>query len=326
MSYISIDRTLGMSDQSLEQRVGAVRRFNRIYTRRIGVLQENFLNSSFSLAEGRVLYELARRERSTATELAADLGLDQGYLSRILRGFGERGLVVKSPSLHDRRQSLLSLTAKGRTAFARIDQRSQSEITGMVGKLARSDQERLVGAMHAIESVLGETPAPEVPYILRPPRAGDFGWIVSRHGALYGQEYGWDERLEALTAEIVAAFVRNYDRKRERCWIAERDGENVGSVLLVKETDEVARLRLLLVEPKARGLGIGARLVAETLRFAREARYRSMTLWTHSVLAAARHVYERAGFKLVATKEHDEFGKTLVGETWELELGQQQRQ
>jgi len=215
----------------------------------------------------------------------------------------------------------LSLTAKGRIAFARIDQRSQSDITGMVGELPRADQERLIGAMHTIESVLGETPAPEPPYILRPPRAGDFGWIVSRHGALYGEEYGWDERLEALTAEIVAAFVRNYDPKRERCWIAERDGENVGSVLLVKETEEVARLRLLLVEPKARGLGIGARLAAETLRFAREARYRSMTLWTHSVLTAARHVYERAGFKLVATKEHDEFGKTLVGETWDLDLG-----
>ncbi|HEY6993529.1 MAG TPA: helix-turn-helix domain-containing GNAT family N-acetyltransferase [Xanthobacteraceae bacterium] len=308
-----------MSDPSLEQRVGAVRRFNRVYTRRIGVLQENFLNSSFSLAEGRVLYELAHRQRPTATEIAADLGLDQGYLSRILRGFGERGLILKSPSPHDRRQSLLSLTVKGRMAFARMDQRSQRDITGMVGKLSGTDQERLIGAMQTIESVLGETPA-EIPYILRPPRAGDFGWIVSRHGALYREEYGWDERLEALTAEIVATFIRNYDGKRERCWIAERDSENVGSVLLVKESDEVARLRLLLVEPKARGLGIGARLVEETLRFAREAGYRSVTLWTHSVLTAARHVYERAGFKLAATKEHDEFGKTLVGETWDLDL------
>jgi DNA-binding MarR family transcriptional regulator/GNAT superfamily N-acetyltransferase len=310
-----------MSDQSLEQRVGAVRRFNRVYTRRIGVLQESFLNSSFSLAEGRVLYELAHRQRPTATEIAADLGLDQGYLSRILRGFSERGLILKSPSPQDRRQSLLSLTVKGRMAFARIDQRSQRDITGMVGKLSGIDQERLVGAMHTIESVLGETPGPAVPFILRPPRAGDLGWIVSRHGALYREEYGWNERLEALTAEIVATFIRNYDGKRERCWIAERDGKNVGCVLLVKETEEVARLRLLLVEPKARGLGIGARLVEEALRFAREAGYRSVTLWTHSVLAAARHVYERAGFKLTATKEHDEFGKTLVGETWDLELG-----
>jgi DNA-binding MarR family transcriptional regulator/GNAT superfamily N-acetyltransferase len=316
---------LGMSDHFLEQRVGAVRRFNRVYTRRIGVLQENFLNSSFSLAEGRVLYELAHGPQLTATQIAADLGLDQGYLSRILRGFGERGLVSKSSSPQDRRQSLLSLTVKGRLAFARIDQRSQSQITGMIDKLSGTEQKRLVGAMHTIESVLGETPAPEVPYILRPPRAGDFGWIVSRHGALYSEEYGWDERLEALTAEIIAAFIRNYDHRRERCWIAERDGENVGSVLLVKETAEIARLRLLMVESKARGLGIGARLVDEALRFAREARYRSVTLWTHSVLTAARHVYERAGFKLVARREHDEFGKTLVGETWDLDLAPSQR-
>lgn len=315
-----------MLDHSLEQRVGAVRRFNRLYTRRIGVLRDNFLDSSYSLAEARVLYELARREGLTATEVAADLGLDHGYLSRILRSFSERGLVAKAPSPSDRRQSLLSLTVKGRLAFAQIDQRSQSEIADMIGKLAPADQERLIGAMRTIESVLDETRAPEPPYILRPPRAGDMGWIVSRHGALYREEYGWDERLEALTAEIVAAFIRNFDGKRERGWIAERDSENVGCVLLVKETDEIARLRLLLVEPKARGLGIGARLVAEAVRFAREAGYRTITLWTHSVLTAARTIYERAGFKLVASKEHDEFGKTLVGETWELELGQHPRQ
>lgn len=313
-----------MLDHPLEQRVGAVRRFNRLYTRRIGVLRDNFLDSSYSLAEARVLYELARREQLTATEVAADLGLDHGYLSRILRGFAERGLVAKAPSPSDRRQSLLSLTVKGRLAFAQVDQRSQSEIADMIGKLSPADQERLIGAMRTIESVLSET-APEPPYMLRPPRAGDMGWIVSRHGALYREEYGWDEQLEALTAEIVAAFIRNCDGKRERGWIAERDGENVGCVLLVKETDEIARLRLLLVEPKARGLGIGARLVEETLRFAREAGYRTITLWTHSVLTAARTIYERAGFKLVASREHDEFGKTLVGETWELKLGQNPR-
>jgi DNA-binding MarR family transcriptional regulator/GNAT superfamily N-acetyltransferase len=314
-----------MLDHPLEQRVGAVRRFNRLYTRRIGVLRDNFLDSSYSLAEARVLYELARREQLTATDVAADLGLDHGYLSRILRGFAERGLVAKAPSPSDRRQSLLSLTVKGRLAFAEIDQRSQSEIADMIGKLSPADQERLIGAMRTIERVLVET-APEPPYILRPPRAGDMGWIVSRHGAIYREEYGWDERLEALTAEIVAAFIRNYDDKRERGWIAERDGENVGCVLLVDETDEIARLRLLLVEPKARGLGIGARLVAEAVRFAREAHYRTITLWTHSVLTAARTIYERAGFKLVASKEHDEFGKTLVGETWELELERHPRQ
>jgi DNA-binding MarR family transcriptional regulator/GNAT superfamily N-acetyltransferase len=267
-----------------------------------------------------VLYELAQRERPTATELAAELGLDHGYLSRILRGFNERGFITKTPSPNDRRQSLLSLTAKGRMAFAPLDRRSQNEIAAMIGELSAADQDRIVAAMHTIESALGEAPAPQVPYVLRPPRAGDMGWIVARHGALYGEEYGWDERIEALTAEIVAAFVRNHDRKRERCWIAEREGENVGSVLLMRDTDEIARLRLLLVEPKARGLGIGARLVEEALRFAREARYRKVTLWTQRVLTAARRIYERMGFKLIQHEAHDTFGKELIGETWELEL------
>jgi DNA-binding MarR family transcriptional regulator/GNAT superfamily N-acetyltransferase len=278
------------------------------------------LRSPYSLAEARVLYELAQRERPTATELAAELGLDHGYLSRILRGFNERGFITKTPSPNDRRQSLLSLTAKGRMAFAPLDRRSQNEIAAMIGELSAADQDRIVAAMHTIESALGEAPAPQVPYVLRPPRAGDMGWIVARHGALYGEEYGWDERIEALTAEIVAAFVRNHDRKRERCWIAEREGENVGSVLLMRDTDEIARLRLLLVEPKARGLGIGARLVEEALRFAREARYHKVTLWTQSVLTAARRIYERMGFKLIQQEAHDTFGKELIGETWELEL------
>jgi len=306
-----------------EQRVGAVRRFNRLYTRRIGVLQDGFLQSPYSLAEARVLYELAHRQRATATEIAADLGLDPGYLSRILRGFNARGFLTKTPSPTDRRQCLLSLTAKGRMAFAPLDQRSQDEIAAMIGKLSVADQDRIVGAMRTIESVLGEAPAPQIPYLLRPPRPGDMGWIVGRHGALYGEEYGWDERLEALTAEIVAAFVRNHDPKRERCWIAEREGENVGSVLLMRETQDIARLRLLLVEPKARGLGIGARLVEEALRFARDARYRKVTLWTQSVLTAARRIYERAGFKLIHRETHDTFGKKLIGETWELDLRSQ---
>ena len=311
------------SASDFEQRVGAVRRFNRLYTRRIGVLQDGFLQSPYSLAEARVLYELAQRERPTATELAAELGLDHGYLSRILRGFNERGFITKTPSPNDRRQSLLSLTAKGRMAFAPLDRRSQNEIAAMIGKLSVADQGRIVAAMHTIESALGEAPAPQVPYVLRPPRAGDMGWIVARHGALYGEEYGWDERLEALTAEIVAAFVRNHDPKRERCWIAEREGENVGSALLMRETPEIARLRLLLVEPKARGFGIGARLVEEALRFACEARYRKVTLWTQSVLTAARRIYERAGFKRVHQQTHDTFGKELAGETWELDLRSQ---
>src|SRR5882762_7054194 len=224
-----------MSDQALEQRVGAVRHFNRLYTRQIGVLQDGFLQTPYSLAEARVLYELAQRNKATATEVAAALGLDHGYLSRILRGFSERGLVVKTASPDDRRQSLISLTVKGRMAFAPLDQRSQDDVATMIGKLSEPDQERIVAAMATIAGLLWEQPAaPDVPYILRPPRPGDMGWIVGRHGALYGKEYGWDERLEALTAEIVAAFVRNHDPKRERCWIAEREGENVGSVLLMR--------------------------------------------------------------------------------------------
>src|SRR5262247_2707725 len=303
-----------------EQRVGAIRHFNRVYTRRIGVLQDGFLRSPYSLAEARVLYELAHRQRATATDVAAALGLDHGYLSRILRGFGERGLITKTPSPDDRRQSFLSLTAKGRMAFAPLDLRSQSEVAAMIGKLSVADQERVIAAMRTIESALCDAPTPQIPYVLRPPRPGDMGWIVSRHGALYGEEYGWDERLEALTAEIVAAFVRNYDPKRERCWIAERDGENVGSVFLVKETKTVAQLRLLLVDPKARGLGIGKRLVSECERFARQAGYRKIVLWTNSVLHAARHIYEEAGYRLIHEEPHNKFGHDLVGQTWELEL------
>jgi DNA-binding MarR family transcriptional regulator/GNAT superfamily N-acetyltransferase len=306
-----------------EQRIGAVRRFNRLYTRRIGVLQDGFLNTPYSLAEARVLYELARRDKATATEIAAELGLDHGYLSRILRGFGERGLVVKTASPHDRRQSLLSLTAKGRLAFAPLEERSQNEVAAMMGALSAADQERVVAAMRTIEHSLCEAPAPQVPYVLRPPRPGDMGWVVARHGVLYGEEYGWDEQIEALTAEIVAGFVRSNDPKRERCWIAERDGENVGSVFLMRETDEVARLRLLLVEPKARGLGIGARLVEETVRFARATGYYKITLWTHAVLVAARRIYEGAGFRLTHQWKHDMFGTELVAETWEFELRQQ---
>jgi len=302
----------------LEQRIGAVRHFNRIYTRRIGVLQDGFLDTPYSLAEARVLYELSRRDKSTASEVAAALGLDHGYLSRILRGFSERGLIVKTASPSDRRQSLLSLTVKGRLAFAPLDQRSQDDVAAMLSKLSPADQDRVVAAMHTIERVLGEGLPPEVPYILRPPRPGDMGWIVSRHGSVYGGEYGWDDRLEALTAEIVAGFVRNFDPRRERCWMAEREGETVGSVFIVKDSDEVARLRLLLVEPSARGLGIGARLVEEAVRFSRDTGYRKVTLWTHSVLIAARRIYERAGFKLVASETHQEFGKELTGETWDL--------
>jgi DNA-binding MarR family transcriptional regulator/GNAT superfamily N-acetyltransferase len=303
------------------ERVAAIRRFNRFYTQRIGLLQESWANSRFSLTQARVLHELMRGDRATAAELARELGLDPGYLSRILRGFMAHRLIVKQRSEQDRRQSVLSITARGRKQFAPLEARTNEQVSAMLAGLSASAQQRLCEAMRAIHGLLDGSAAPSAPYLLRPARPGDMGWIVSRHGALYSEEHGWDERLEALCAEIVAAFVRNYDGKRERCWIAEREGENVGAVMLVKETDEVARLRLLLVEPKARGLGIGARLVHECIRFARAARYRKIALWTHSVLIAARQIYERAGFVLIDSWTHNDFGIALVGETWELHLG-----
>jgi DNA-binding MarR family transcriptional regulator len=314
------DPGVQMVATAVVERVAAVRRFNRFYTQRIGVLQEGWGRSPFSLTEARVLYELTRRDQVTASEIGSELGLDAGYLSRILRGFRARGLVATQKSKQDARQTLLTLTARGRKAFAPLEAYSDAEVGKMVGALSPPEQMRLVAAMRSVEALLTRRPDPAGAYILRPHRPGDIGWIVSRHGALYAQDYGWDERLEALVAEVVAAFLRNFDPKRERCWMAELDGETVGSVLLVKESARVARLRMLLVDPKARGRGIGARLVEECVRFARQAGYRKITLWTHSVLTAARHIYRQAGFRLVSTEPHDSFGKTLVGETWELEL------
>jgi DNA-binding MarR family transcriptional regulator/N-acetylglutamate synthase-like GNAT family acetyltransferase len=309
-----------MTETDRDQRVAAVRRFNRFYTRQIGVLQEGYLDSPFSLAEVRVLYELAHRPQTTASDLVRDLGLDAGYLSRIIRGFKKRGLVAAAPSLTDGRHRLLSLTEQGRTVFAPLHARSHHDIGVMLDGLVPADQDRLLAAMHTIENLLGATPERKVPYLLRPPYPGDLGWVVHRHGVLYAEEYGWDERFEALVATIVAGFIETHDPKRERCWIAERDGAIVGSVLLVKQSPEVAKLRLLLVEPAARGLGIGARLVAECERFARVAGYETITLWTNDVLHAARHLYQRAGYRLVHQEPHHSFGHDLIGETWELAL------
>jgi DNA-binding MarR family transcriptional regulator/GNAT superfamily N-acetyltransferase len=309
-----------MAEGGREARVDAMRRFNRFYTRRIGVLQEGLLQSPFSLAEARVLYEMAHREAPAAAELGRDLGLDAGYLSRILRGLRRRGLVDRRPSASDGRRSLLGLTRRGRAAFATLDERSRREVGAMLDALPPRGQGRLVEAMATIEQLLGGAPRPAVPYVLRPPQPGDMGWVVHRHGVLYSQEYGWDERFEALVAEIVARFVKHFDAKRERGWIAEAEGEAVGSVFLVKQSRTVARLRLMLVEPRARGMGIGTRLVGECIRFARQAGYRKITLWTNSVLLAARHVYEQAGFRLVHEEKHHSFGHDLVGETWDLKL------
>jgi DNA-binding MarR family transcriptional regulator/N-acetylglutamate synthase-like GNAT family acetyltransferase len=309
-----------MADRHFDQRVADMRRFNRFYTRQIGLLQEGYLKSPFSLSEVRVLYELAHREHPTATELGRDLGLDAGYLSRILRGFQKRGLLRRTQSEDDGRQSHLALTPRGQAAFAPLNTHSREEIGAMLGALPVSEQARLVQAMHAIEGILGAQPERKVPYLLRPHKPGDMGWVVHRHAALYTQEYGWDERFEALVAGIVKTFIERYDPKRERCWIAEKDGEIVGSVFLITHSKTVAQIRLMLVEPKARGLGIGARLVDECILFAREKGYRKITLWTNSILLAARHIYRKAGFRLVHKERHHSFGHALVGETWDLTL------
>ncbi len=309
-----------MPETGLDQRVAAMRRFNRFYTQKIGVLHEGLLHSPFSLAESRVLYELAHRQDPTASELVKDLGLDAGYLSRILRGFAKKRLVAKRASVSDGRQSHLSLTMKGRQAFATLNRRSHDEIATMLGDLSTKTQRRLVEAMREIEKLLARSPEPQAPFLLRPHRPGDIGWVIHRHAALYTQEYKWDEQFEALVAEIAAKFIRNFDPKRERCWIAERNGEIVGSVFLVKESDEIAKLRLLLVEPAARGLGIGRRLVEECIHCARQIGYRTLTLWTNDILHAARRIYEQAGFRLVKEERHRNFGHDLVGQNWELEL------
>jgi DNA-binding MarR family transcriptional regulator/GNAT superfamily N-acetyltransferase len=309
-----------MAANDLAKRVEAIRHFNRFYTKQIGLLQEGLLQSPFSLTEARVIYELAHRAKTTATEIAGELGLDLGYLSRILRGFQRRDLIHKQSSEADRRQSFIWLTEQGQAAFATLNARSHHEIEAMLNKLSTQEQNRLVEAMHTIEGLLGAQPEHKVPYLLRPHQPGDMGWVVYRHGMLYAQEYAWNEEFEALVAEVVAKFIQNYDPQRERCWIAEKDGENVGSVFVVKQSDAVAKLRLLLVEPKARGLGIGTRLVNECVRFARQAGYQKITLWTQSVLLPARHIYEKAGFRLVHQGPHHSFGHDLIEETWELDL------
>ncbi len=309
-----------LASQITSSPVQAVRRFNRFYTRQIGVLHEGLLDSQFSLTEVRVLYEIAHHENPTAAEIADVLRLDPGYLSRLLRGFRARGIVSRARSQEDARQSWLALTAKGKAIFAALDARSNAEVETMLEELSASDQSELLQAMGTIEQVLGGGRQHAVSYLLRLPQPGDMGWVVHRHGVLYAQEYGYNQDFEALVAEIVAHFVQHFDAQRERCWIAEREGGLVGSIFLVKKSNTVAKLRLLLVEPSARGLGIGKRLVSECVRFARQAAYKRIVLWTQSELLAARRIYEQAGFRFVAQKEHHSFGKDLVAETWELRL------
>jgi DNA-binding MarR family transcriptional regulator/GNAT superfamily N-acetyltransferase len=309
-----------MSRPEHDDQIAAVRAFNRFYTSKLGVLDQRLLQSPFSLSEARVLYEIAKRENPAAKAIGIGLGLDPGYLSRIIQNFDDSGLITRKPLPSDRRQYRLALTAKGRQAFDRLDRSSQDDVAAMLASLPHGGRERLIGAMAAIENLLGAAGDPLPPAILRGPRPGDMGWVVQSHGSLYAREYGFDSSFESLVAEISAKFLASFDASRERCWIAERDGAPVGSVFLVRHSDDVAKLRLLLVDPAGRGQGLGQRLVAECLSFARQCGYRKITLWTQSILVAARKLYQDAGFVLVGSEPHRSFGQSLIGETWELKL------
>jgi DNA-binding MarR family transcriptional regulator/GNAT superfamily N-acetyltransferase len=306
-----------MSTPIREERARAIRSFNRFYTRQIGLLHEHLLDSEFSLTEVRILYELAHRTDLTISDLCRELGLNAGYLSRVISGFEKKGLVGKSRSETDARIAHLQLTDKGRATFAPLDDASQREVVAMLERMPETAQHQLVDAMGQIRTLLSD---PEPGFILRDPQPGDMGWIVHRQAVLYAREFGWNMEYEALVAEIVAKFVRDFDPKCERCWIAEKDGKPVGSVFVVRQDDATAKLRLLAVEASARGLGIGHRLVDECIRFARYAGYRKLVLWTNSVLTDARRIYEKAGFTLIEEAPHHSFGKDLIGQNWALDL------
>lgn len=300
--------------------VAEVRRFNRFYTQHLGVLQDAWLDSPFSLTEARVLYEIKERQQATASDLVRDLGLDAGYLSRILRRHSKDGLIRREVSPKDGRRSFLMLTPAGRKAFAPLEERTIAQVGEALVRLSAGDRDRLVSAMATIERLIGPPAKQAPPILLRQPRPGDLGWVVQRHAQIYGAEYGWADNFEGVCAQIVADFARQNDPVCERCWIAEMDGGNVGSVFLVREAEGVARLRLLLVDPIARGHGLGARLTEECLAFARQSGYRRVVLWTHEVLTAARHIYARAGFRLLSSEAKHNFGQDVVSEHWELAL------
>jgi DNA-binding MarR family transcriptional regulator/N-acetylglutamate synthase-like GNAT family acetyltransferase len=302
-------------------RVDRVRQFNRFYTRYVGLLQKRFLGTPFTLTESRVLFELAHADSLTATELGKELDLDNGYLSRLINNFEQRGLLARKQSSEDGRSSLLSITAKGREAFALLDARQHDEVAAMLSELSQDAQERLGDAMRTIQEALEAPRADRAPYLLRTMlHPGDIGWVIARHGTLYAREYGWDESFEGFVAEICARFVEKFNPKRERCWFAERDGSNVGCVFLVEKSKTVSQLRMLLVDPSARGLGIGKRLVEECIAFASSCGYRKMTLWTNDILHSARRIYEDAGFRLTKEERHHSFGHDLVGQVWDLEI------
>lgn len=303
-------------DNEIEQ----IRRFNRFYTRQIGVLNEHFLESPFSLTEGRIIYELARNENPTASEISTALALDAGQLSRILRDFEKRGLIRKERSETDARRTNLKLTARGRAEFVTLNARSSEQIEMLLNELSSAQQTRLVRAMNEIETILAENKPEDKSFILRNPHGGDYGWVVQINGEVYAREYHWNEEYEGLAAQIVADFIKNFDPRRECCWIAEKDGENIGAVFLVKKDETTAKLRLLIVDPKARGLGVGGRLVEECTRFAKQSGYQKITLWTQSHLSAARHLYAKEGYELINTEANHFFGFDMESETWELDL------
>jgi DNA-binding MarR family transcriptional regulator/GNAT superfamily N-acetyltransferase len=306
--------------------VDVVRRFSRFYTRIVGALDQGYLDSPYSLAEVRLLFELSNRDAPTAAVLMRDLDLDAGYLSRLVQKLVRRRLVKRTPSPTDGRESHLSLTASGRAAFAEVEARTRADVAELISPLSAGDQQVLVDAMQRIRSLLGDEPDQPMTQasmvVLRTPNPGDLGWIVQRHGELYAREYGWDSRFEGIVARIMADFVEHFDPQRERAWIAERDGVNAGCIMLVRhpEREGVAKLRVLLVEPSARGLGIGNRLVSECVRFARGAGYHTITLWTYDALASARRIYVAAGFELVAEEKQNSFGRAMTSQTWELVL------
>lgn len=309
-----------MPQPDSEPDVAAVRAFNRFYTRKLGVLDQQLLESPFSLSEARVLYELAHRENLSAKEIGTELGLDAGYLSRIVQSFDEAGFISREPLPTDRRQYRLALTAKGRQAYAKLERSTNDHIAAMLEGLPPGGKARLIDSMADIRRLLGDGGAVARTAVLREPRPGDMGWVVQSHGALYAREYGFDSSFEGLVAEITAKFLASFDASRERCWIAEIDGAQVGSIFLVRHSDDVAKLRLLLIDPAGRGQRLGHRMVGECIAFAKACGYRRITLWTQSILLAARRIYEKAGFRLVATEPHRSFGQDLIGETWELEL------
>lgn len=300
-----------MPSAQLESRAEAFRRFNRFYTRQIGALHEHLLDSEFSLTEVRILYELAHRSTLTSSHLCRELGLNAGYVSRVISGFEKKGLVAKTRSPSDARATQLELTDKGKVTFELLNDASRREVIAMLNKLSEPAQQDLVDAMGQIQGLLGE---PSRSYILRDPQPGDMGWIIHRQAVLYAQEYGWNYEYEALIVGILAKFVREFEPASDRCWIAEKDDKVVGSVFIVRQDETTAKLRLLYVEPCARGLGIGSRLVDQCLRFARQAGYKRMVLWTNSVLTSARRIYDRAGFQLIEEEPHHSFGKDLIGQ------------